>query len=276
MTLHEAIERVLLHANSPMTPRDIADEINKLDLYRRGDDEPLRGGQISARVKNYPLYFFKENGLVHLSNSKKFQASGINRETKSERRTGTKVKQMQKSEFPGVGYKPQFQGVLFKPNSDDPSVIPNAPGNYLICLRKKSTLPDISIKPIYNPYKGLEVIYTGIAGKSLRNRDYRQHFIGNAGNSTLRKSIGSLFGFEHIDRDSTPNNGKTTFNEKDENALSEWMRENLVLYYQAHRSPQLIESSLIKRYNPPLNLQGNNNPINKEYRVKLSALRKKQ
>ena len=78
-----------------------------------------------------------------------------------------------------------------------------------------------------------EVIYVGISSKSLRNRDFRQHFNGNAGSSTLRKSIGSLFGFKKIPRSQNQDDGKTKFNERDESFISDWMRRNLEFYYLA-------------------------------------------
>ena len=36
------------------------------------------------------------------------------------------------------------------------------------------------------------VVYVGKSSKSLRIRDYKQHFTGTAGNSTIRKSLGCL------------------------------------------------------------------------------------
>ena len=54
--------------------------------------------------------------------------------------------------------------------------------------------------------------------KSLKKRDYKQHFAGNnSGGSTLRKSLGSLMGLKKIPRDkNNPFNGKTKFSETDE------------------------------------------------------------
>jgi len=99
-----------------------------------------------------------------------------------------------------------------------------------------------------------EVIYVGIAGKSLRKRDYKQHFIGNAESSTLRKSLGSLFGFHKISRSKTREDGKTKFSDTDEQIQSKWMKENLVLYVIENDSPELLENLLIRKFNPPFNL----------------------
>lgn len=165
---------------------------------------------------------------------------------------------------------------LFDPTKNNAEQIPDNPGNYIVCLRKGSNLPDVGMKFETKPYQGLQVIYTGIAGKSLRKRDYRQHFTrNNAGSSTLRKSIGSLFGYPKIARDKNADNGKTKFNLSDEMKLSQWMMINLLLYFRSNSDPEALENELISTLNPPLNLSKNKNFINLEFRKKLSELRKK-
>lgn len=117
-------------------------------------------------------------------------------------------------------------------------------------------------------------MYVGKSSKSLRIRDYKQHFTGTAGNSTIRKSLGCLLGFKLIPRDiNSPQNGKTTFGEFDERTLTEWMKDNLLLFYYANNDYANVEKELIRIYNPPLNLQGNFNKTNLDFRKELSALR---
>ena len=173
--------------------------------------------------------------------------------------------------------KPTVNFILFDPNKHSSNHIPDNPGNYIICLKKGSKLPDIGVNYEMKTFERLNVIYTGIAGKSLRKRDYRQHFTGNnAGSSTLRKSLGSMFGFPKIARDKDPDNGKTKFKERDEIQLSEWMQSNLVLYFKRNLNPDDIENDLISELNPPLNLSKNKNIVNREFRNKLSELRNKK
>lgn len=170
--------------------------------------------------------------------------------------------------------KTHFEFELFDPLMNDSMHIPDNPGNYIVCLRNDSHLPDIGEACIMKTYEGLNVIYTGIASKSLRKRDYRQHFTGNnAGSSTLRKSIGSMFGYKKIVRDKDPSNGKTKFKETDEIELSEWMQSNLVLFLKKNLDPEKLENELILELNPPLNLNKNSNPVNQKFREKLSKLR---
>ena len=169
---------------------------------------------------------------------------------------------------------------IFKLNKFDPkihssSIIHDAPGNYIICLKKNSKLPTTDVTPIFKHFEGMHVIYTGIAGGSLRNRDYRQHFKGSAGRSTLRKSIGVLFGYKQIPREKDPDSGKTKFNEQDELNLTNWMHSNLIMFFLPTMEFKSIEIILIAHFNPPLNLKDSYNSINAEFRQLLSSLRAK-
>jgi len=168
---------------------------------------------------------------------------------------------------------------LFKQNCFDPAInsetiIPDQSGNYLLCLKPNADLPTISITPTLTSFDGLKVIYTGIASKSLRKRDYSQHFTGNnAGRSTLRKSLGVLFGYKQIPRDKDTSNGKTKFGQVDEEKLTEWMSDNLIMFFLPTTEFESVEMKLINHFNPPLNLQGNHNYINADFRKMLSTLR---
>lgn len=171
----------------------------------------------------------------------------------------------------------KFKCNCFDPKIDLEAKIPDSPGNYILCLRKNSKLPKITTPITLTKFEGLDVIYTGIAGSSLRKRDYKQHFIGNnAGRSTLRKSIGVLFGYRLIPRDKNPNTGKTKFKLEDEIELSKWMHLNLVLYFLPNKDFNKIETKLINYFNPALNLKDNSNKINADFRFILSELRNKR
>lgn len=170
-----------------------------------------------------------------------------------------------------------FKANCFDPKFDEEIKIDDSPGNYILCLRKNAKLPTVSISPTLTKFDGLNVIYTGIAGGSLRTRDFRQHFKGNnAGRSTLRKSLGVLFGYKLIPRDKDPNTGKTKFNPKDEQELTDWMLENLIMFFLSTADFSSIEIKLINHFNPPLNLKDNHNDINADFRQLLSSLRAKK
>lgn len=168
---------------------------------------------------------------------------------------------------------------LFDPMTMDSSMLPNVAGNYVFLLRKGSQLPKIDIEPKIpevtldgNTY---QAIYTGIASESLRQRVYHYHFVGNdASSSTLRKSIGSLFGYDLILRKESDTKHKK-FQPADEEKLTEWMISNLLLVFVENADPEPLEEKLIAELNPPLNLDKNHNMVNKEFRALLSKLRRR-
>jgi hypothetical protein len=169
----------------------------------------------------------------------------------------------------------QFAENVFDPQCEESNKVHDSPGNYIMCLKKDSELPKLKIQPALKEFNGLKVIYTGIASKSLRKRDYRQHFRGNnAGGSTLRKSLGVLLGYPLIPRDKDPLTGKTKFAEADEAKLTEWMCKNLVMYFLPSSSYLETEMELIRHFDPPLNLKNSLYGKNTSFREMLSLLRR--
>lgn len=165
---------------------------------------------------------------------------------------------------------------MFDPQKDSKNSLPDTPGNYILVLRETAKLPDTEITPIYETYKGYNVVYTGTTS-NLRSR-YKEHFEdNNAGWSTLRKSLGCLRKFQQIPRDKdNPENEKTKFNDKDEEFLSNWMQENLLLYYSPETESmdkKTLENLLIKEFYPPLNIQKNRKGKNRAFVAMLDFLR---
>ena len=166
---------------------------------------------------------------------------------------------------------------IFDPMTMDSNMLPNVAGNYVFLLRKGSQLPQVDINPqipeVTLDGNAYQAIYTGIARKCLRNRDYRNHFVDNdASRSTLRKSIGSLFGYDLIPRKEGDLKYKK-FKPADEEKLTEWMMSNLLLAFVENADPESMEDKLIAELNPPLNLEKNHNKVNAEFRALLSKLR---
>ncbi len=169
----------------------------------------------------------------------------------------------------------------FDPKEDDKSKIADCPGMYALLLRHGSSLPDcgVSYTPCMVSYMGevYELIYVGISKSSLRKRDYRQHFMSkNAGGSTLRKSLGSLMRLKKTYRNESErgkSSPKIKFIDDDEERLSKWMSENLLLLFKPVLNPEMMEKYMIAELNPPLNIQDNTNIINRDFRSHLSKLR---
>lgn len=57
MTLHEAMHKVLLEADRPMTFGEVREAIIDQGLYRQGDGDPPSHQQVRSRVSHYPQLF---------------------------------------------------------------------------------------------------------------------------------------------------------------------------------------------------------------------------
>ncbi|MCY9580709.1 GIY-YIG nuclease family protein [Paenibacillus alvei] len=165
-----------------------------------------------------------------------------------------------------------FETNIFDPCSHVPKQLPNNKGLYMITANNLNILPKMMRELKYNYMLGRPIIYVGISNKSLRARDYRNHFKGSARGSTLRKSLGSLMHLTKLREKQCPS--KYKFVRSDEDKLSQWMKNNLFLHYLVFEAPDEVEKTLINEINPPLNLKNNNNKINIEFRRALKELRK--
>lgn len=260
------------------TQTEISELKNLIKLRIKADKSQQKS--IRAKMRKIGFYGSDDFGIVDMQpsdfekliNSGKIKVIG-QKNIQTTELSNKKIKKMS-NQIPSINSFEEFE--LFDPKYSDYKCIPDNPGNYIVCLKEGSELPNIGESYTMKTFRELNVIYTGIAGKSLRKRDYKQHFTGNnAGSSTLRKSLGSMFGYTKIARDKDPSNGKTKFYEADEIKLSEWMHSNLLLFFRSNLYPDNLENELINELNPPLNLSKNSNIINQKFRKKLSELRKK-
>jgi hypothetical protein len=170
-----------------------------------------------------------------------------------------------------IKYLEHFRNNVFSPNKDTESSLPMGTGLYLICIKDLNSLPSIMKNLDFVPFEGHYILYIGISRtQGLRYRDYRNHFRGSARNSTLRKSLGVLLGLQKY----YYKNKKYRFIEEHEKILTNWMKENLILYY--YLTTELIDETeryLIKQISPPLNIKGNQSIKNDEFRKALLHLR---
>lgn len=169
----------------------------------------------------------------------------------------------------------EFKMNIFEPSKDMAELIPDKKGVYLIGVKNISQLPEQMRNVLFNRFNGREVLYIGLSGgRGLRKCDYRNHFNGTARNSTLRKSLGVLFGYEKVHSRNESKSTKYRFDKDSEVRLSQWMKTNLIMHYcTGIDNVEIIESMLIEAFNPPLNLSKNKNEINKEFKKYLSELR---
>lgn len=69
MTLHEAVQVILMSSQEPMYLNEITDTINELGLYYRRDGKDITTAQLTARLARYKALFdVSNNGLVRLPN----------------------------------------------------------------------------------------------------------------------------------------------------------------------------------------------------------------
>lgn len=169
----------------------------------------------------------------------------------------------------------EFKINIFDPSKDKAELIPDEKGVYLISVKNISQLPEQMRDVFFNRFNERQVLYVGLSGgRGLRKRDYRNHFNGTARNSTLRKSLGVLFGYEKVHRRNEAKSTKYRFDNDSEQELSRWMKANLMMHYcTGLENVELIETMLIGAFNPPLNLAKNKNETNKKFRQYLSKLR---
>lgn len=271
--IYQIIELIKLRVKaSPSEQKRIRSKIRKIGFYGQDDwgISDLQVENIQLLISEKKIKIIGDNNKNNSPkdkyiNSKKGENTLQSRKSKPTHLTNNIIIKSRNGKY-------QFN--LFDPLINCESVLEDKPGNYIICLRKDSKLPKTGIIPNYTTLEGYEVIYTGITSKSLRSRDYKQHFIGNnAGRSTFRKSLGSLFGYKKIQRDKEAN-GKYKFSIEDEKKLSDWMQRNLILFFMTSEDYDNIEKDMIDYFNPPLNIKGNKNKENKEFRNLLSDLRK--
>lgn len=166
--------------------------------------------------------------------------------------------------------------ILYNPVTGSPQEIPSDAGNYIVVFREGRGLPDVGLPVQMAKFKGMDILYTGVAGPSsgLRRRITWAHFGNNAGRSTLRLSLGVLLGFRPIPRDlKNPGNGHNRFCPDEEDQLTAWMKDNLLVYYFPNDGYEHMEEELIAALNPPLNLSKNANLVNSEIRTLISQRR---
>lgn len=162
--------------------------------------------------------------------------------------------------------------VEFDPLVDSPESIPDVPGSLLFVLRHMSNLHQLAGMNL-KEFEGQEVLFVG-ESENLRTRIVNEHFRGDSSRSSLRISIGCLLDMKQIPRDKTPDGVHFRFAKEDEQWLSQWMKENLLVYYKATPYHAQMTRLMISAFNPPLNLD-NTSPDRQEFRKELMELRNK-
>jgi hypothetical protein len=96
------------------------------------------------------------------------------------------------------------------------------------------------------------LLYVGIASR-LRTRIVGNH-LRRSGTSTLRRTLAGLL--LDVEGYQTAWTDRVVLVPKDEQRLTSWMHQHLALTWIEHPEPKSLESALIARLRPPLNVDG--------------------
>ncbi|MBD3862321.1 GIY-YIG nuclease family protein [Olleya marilimosa] len=255
MTLHEAIQQVLLKANKALTAKVIAEILNANSWYSKKDGSKIASSQIGARVKNYPLLFNKTNGLISLKSK-----TGIIPEKtiiKQKRVTVDSIKSDS-----NLLMKVLMNEKNFKSVSNSEHLIPDQPGLYCMRIKNKMILDNVFSNVLTE--RNHNIMYIGMASKSLQKRFLNQELRAK-GHGTFFRSLGAILGFvpEKGSLIGKSNQNNYKFSSNNEQKIIEWIDENLIVNWVAVTDNlNELENELIKQHLPLLNISGNPEALN--------------
>ncbi|WP_309080716.1 GIY-YIG nuclease family protein [Zhihengliuella sp.] len=259
MTLHEAINEILLETGRPMTTTEIAAEVNARGAYKKRDGSPVTPFQIHGRTKNYPRLFSRSGSTVSLCAWGDDAAFLCSHATQPDREVGGPITVSAVERPAAVG---RLESLLleeraFRPaGSIDPEV-PNEPGLYAIRIHERSSLPEPFAA--LSQLRGHDLLYVGIARQSLKRRLLGQELRGR-GHGTFFRSIGAVLGYRPV-AGSLTGRGNTrnySFPPTDTDAIVHWINQHLLVnWISASTDHEAQELALIRKHRPLLNLQGN-------------------
>ena len=151
----------------------------------------------------------------------------------------------------------------YDPLYNTPGNIPEKAGAYIVVVREEGEgLPYMPVDP--QEFEGHDVLYVGELENLRKMTDF---FKGNSSRSFLRQYIGTLNYMNPVqDGDSI------RFSTEDERWLSKWMKENILIFYQANPQHEKVEKLLVDKLDPLLNLD-HESPVWADYRKKLEVSR---
>jgi len=248
MTLHEAIEQVLVKEKQKMTPVEIADALNKNSWYSKKDGSEIKSSQIGARVKNYPHLFIKEGSFISLKSItgiKKIPGSKSGKDQLEEVNKNTVLT-----------LKILMNEKNFKPASNIDGEIPEVPGLYCLRIKDKAGLSEPFSKVLED--RKHNIIYIGIASQSLNSRLGQE--LRAKGHGTFFRSIGAVLGFtpEKGSLIGKRNQNNYKFSKINEQKIIKWINENLLVnWVQISEGLNKIENDLLRANLPLFNIDGN-------------------
>ena len=145
----------------------------------------------------------------------------------------------------------------FKPVGRIDSKVPAKPGIYCIRIKETDALPDLFATELKN--RGHNIIYLGIATKSLNRRMLNQELRAN-GHGIFFRSLGAVLGYQPPFNSLAGKKNKRNykFSELDKVRIISWINENLLInWIEQNSNLEEIETTLILENKPLLNLAKN-------------------
>lgn len=145
----------------------------------------------------------------------------------------------------------------FKSASVTDSKVPDKPGLYCIRISDVRNLP--SPFKEYLTERKHNIIYIGIASTSLKKRFVNQELRAK-GHGTFFRSIGAVPGYMPIESSMADKANKRNykFSESDVLKIIKWINLNLTVnWIECSDNIEELETGLIEKYLPLLNLKGN-------------------
>jgi hypothetical protein len=258
MTLHSAMQEVLAEAGEPLTPREIADEVNRLALYQRADQTLIGSTQVSARARKYPHLFDAADGRITLIGRETTALTPRSAQTASFNAPRLTDPALAEHRDQGDLERALLDPDRFRSAREIDAQVPNRFGLYAIRVRSLDVIPE--------PYRAVAeqrestLIYVGEAtGQNLQQRFLRNELRGR-GHGTFFRSIGAVLGYRPPVGSlvGKANQRNYRFSPADTAAIVEWINANLEVSWVAfEEGVHVAEVALIRRHRPLLNLRDN-------------------
>jgi hypothetical protein len=273
MTLHVAIEKILLQTGRSMTTVEIANALNKNKWYQKKDTSAIDSFQIHGRAKNYSHLFNLMGStisLVRFSLTKQLPSKmNLARHSETPILKVRNIKLIDKSLLD----KALMNKKNFKSAAVIDNIVPHTPGLYCIRITDGNKLPAPFNKLLAD--RNHNIIYIGIASKSLKTRFLNQELRAN-GHGTFFRSIGAMLGYRPAKgslKDKT-NKRNYRFLPSDEIRIIEWINKYLTInWVEINEDLEAIETALLDKYRPLLNLAKNPSAITQLTKIRAECVK---
>lgn len=255
MTLHEAIQRVLLQTGKSLKAPEIAEVLNANSWYANKNGNKIKSSQIGVRVKNYPQLFTITKSNISLKSNT--GTTSNNAELKQNRVSVDSIGLDSNLLMKVLVNEKNFKPILASEND-----IPNAPGLYCIRIKNPKALDAVFSNVLTE--RNHTIIYIGSALKSLQQEFLNQELRAQDHGSFFR-SLGAVLGYSPktgslVGEDNQDN---FKFPAESEQEIITWIDENLIInWVSVANNLSSIEEKLIVEHLPLLNIKGNPGVLN--------------